>query len=242
MLKIHTHHIMALLAVLAVIWGAIGTFLIVERETALKAAEREVSNLAQALERQSFWLFANVEQLLRTVRHDIESDPNQFDLSRSLAQQSLLLDVAVEVSVVDHDGFLVASTLGVPSDYRTSYLDRAHISVHVAQDTGAAFVGLPIVGRNSGKWSLPVSMRVNAPDGGFDGVVVVSLDPYAISSQLRAFDLGPSGVATLAGLDGVVRTRSRTTPEDANGESTKNRGRCSSSGAACTLKRSDFSK
>src|SRR4051812_25644285 len=56
--------ITALLAVLAVIWGAIGTFLIVERETALKAAEREVSNLAQALERQSFWLFANVEQLL----------------------------------------------------------------------------------------------------------------------------------------------------------------------------------
>ncbi|MGF7209684.1 PAS domain S-box-containing protein [Skermanella aerolata] len=217
MLNIRISHITALLTVLAVIWGAIGTFLIVERETALKAAEREVSNLAQALERQSFWLFANAEQLLRTVRHDIETDPGQLDLKRSLAQQALLLDVAVQVSVVDRDGFLAASTLDMPPDDRTSYLDQTHVSVHIARDTGAAFVGLPVMGRNSGKWSLPVSMRVNAPDGGFGGVVVVVLDPYAISNQLRAFDFGPGGIATLAGHDGVVRTRSRTTIEDPNG-------------------------
>jgi PAS domain S-box-containing protein len=217
MIRLRGRYVTTLLCVLALIWGVLGAFLAVERAGILSSAEREVRSHALALERQSYWLFANVEQLLRAIRKDLEDDADRFDLGASLSRYALPAEITVQVAVIDRAGFLVASNLGVTPGDTTNYLDRPHVSVHVARDTGQVFIGTPVVGRNSGRWSIPVSVRVNGPDGGFAGVVVVSVDPFAISAHYRALDLGEGGVATLVGRDTIIRARSRSTPEDPTG-------------------------
>jgi signal transduction histidine kinase/DNA-binding NarL/FixJ family response regulator len=208
--------LLALFAALALLWGAITGFLHLERNTLLRAAERDVSNLSLAFEEQSFWLFSTVDQLLRAVKADLESDPTNFDLQRVMLRQSSPAGAGVEVSVIDAAGYLMASTRGLGPDARiTNYLDRAHVLAHIDRDSGGIFIGAPIVGRTSGRHFMPVSLRINRPDGSFGGVAVAAIDPSYLANYYRRLDLGDSGIVSIVGLDGMVRARSGEGDNDA---------------------------
>lgn len=201
--------LLALFAALALLWGAITGFLKLERSTLLRAAERDVSNLSLAFEEQSFWLFSTVDQLLRAVKADLESDPANFDLKRVMLRQSSPAGAGVEVSVINAAGYLQASTRGLGPDARiTNYLDRAHVLAHIDRDSGGIFIGPPIIGRLSGRHSVPVSLRINRPDGSFGGVAVAAIDPSYLANYYRRLDLGNSGIVSIVGMDGMVRARS----------------------------------
>ncbi len=217
MVQLRGRRLIALGAVLAALWLGLAGLLWLERARTLAGAERELSNLALALERQTYWLFATVEQVLNAVKDDAEKPSEPFNLAATLARHPLPPDIAVQVSVIDGNGFLAASNLGVRPGDRTTYLDRAHVKAHMDDGMGGMYIGPPVIGRNSGRWSLPASVRIEAPGGGFGGVAVVSLDPMALSAQYRSIDLGPGGVAALLGRDGIVRARSTSTPEDPAG-------------------------
>lgn len=69
------------------------------------------------------------------------------------------------------------------------------------------YISVPVQGRNSGKLSILITRRITAADGSFGGVIVVSIDPSCFSQFFNKVDLGPHGVVTLLGLDGIVRAR-----------------------------------
>ncbi len=52
-----------------------------------------------------------------------------------------------------------------------------------------------------------MSRRLNAPDGSFAGVLIVSLDPYYLARFYETVDLGVGGTVMLVGRDGIVRAR-----------------------------------
>lgn len=201
--------VLVLITALALLWAGVGYFIWLERQRAIGMAERDVSNLALAFEEQCFWLISSVDQLLRATKAQFEADPSGFDIAPILRRQSLPPGFTVQMSVVGADGYLLSSSIGLGPDARiTNYLDRVHIATHIRQDTGMLFIGPPIIGRLSGKWSLPVSLRLNKPDGSFGGVVVVAIDPFYLSVYHRRLDLGRDGVVTIIGTDGVIRARS----------------------------------
>jgi PAS domain S-box-containing protein len=63
------------------------------------------------------------------------------------------------------------------------------------------------MGRIGGRWLMPISRRINTPDGAFGGVVSIGVDPHYFSNFYRDIDLGKEAVVTLAGNDGFVRSR-----------------------------------
>ncbi|MFV3130244.1 ATP-binding protein [Niveispirillum sp. KHB5.9] len=201
--------LLVLASTLILIWAGTGSLLWLERERALDQARRDVANLALAFEEQSFWILSTVEQTLRTARAEYEAAPATFSLPEFMHQHTMPQGFTVQLSLVGADGYLMDSTLGMGPEARiTNYLDRAHIAVHVHQDTGTIFVGPPIVGRLSGKWSLPISLRLNQPDGSFGGVIVMAVDPFYLSNYFHKLDLGQEGVVNILGMDGIVRARS----------------------------------
>lgn len=194
---------------LTLIWGGTGLLLWLERERTLDLARRDVANLALAFEEQSFWILSTVEQTLRSAKAEFETDPAGFDLRRFMRKHTMPEGFAVQMSVVGPDGYLIDSSLGMGPEARiTNYLDRAHIAVHVARDTGGIFIGPPIVGRLSGKWSLPISLRMNNLDGSLAGIVILAIDPFYLSAYFHKLDLGDDGVVNLLGIDGIIRARS----------------------------------
>ncbi|MDG5496519.1 ATP-binding protein [Niveispirillum sp. BGYR6] len=212
--------LLALFAALALLWGAIIGFLHLERGTLLRAAERDVTNLSLAFEEQSFWLLSTVDQLLRAVKADLEADAQHFDLARVIRRQNSPAGASVEVSVIDAAGYLLASTRGLGPDARiTNYLDRAHVLAHLDRDSGGIFIGPPIIGRLSGRHSVPVSLRINRPDGSFGGVAVAAINPADLANYYRRLDLGKSGVVSIVGMDGMVRARSGEEDGDTTGKS-----------------------
>jgi PAS domain S-box-containing protein len=210
MRSISSRSILALLTALIVLWSGVGYMVWRERQRAIEVANRDITNLSLAFEEQSFWLLSTVEQLLRTVKYEAEHGGGAAsDIAALLRRQSAPNEFAIQVSIVDKDGYLTASSLGLGEDATiVSYIERIHISVHIERDTGEVFIGPPIIGRRSGKWSLPITLRINNPDGSFGGVAVASVDPFYLSAYYRRLDLGQDGLVTLLGADAIIRARS----------------------------------
>jgi diguanylate cyclase (GGDEF)-like protein/PAS domain S-box-containing protein len=80
--------------------------------------------------------------------------------------------------------------------------------VHQARGArDALHVSVPVLGRVSNSWQVPLSRRLVNKDGSFAGVVVLSVDPGYFTRFYRKADIGAHGLVTLVGLDGVVRAR-----------------------------------
>lgn len=152
-----------------------------------------------------------VEQTLQFVRASYLHDPSGFDPAVWSQNSPFLADLVFQISVIDKDGYLVASNISGTAS-RVYLGDREHFRVHKERRTDELFISKPVLGRVSGKWSIQLTRPIIAADGAFDGVVVVSLDPKYLTHFYLSVDLGHEGVALLVGLDGIIRARVAAVP------------------------------
>lgn len=110
----------------------------------------------------------------------------------------------LQVAVIGRDGRLTWST--VPDFAPVDLSDREHFRVH-AEGMRGPFVSAPLVGRASGRASIQITRGIWDAGGAFRGVVVVSLDPMAMSRALGRANPADDSVVTLVRLDGTVLAR-----------------------------------
>lgn len=200
--------ILSLLAAVFLLWTVLGGFLLVERRHVLDAAERDVGNLSLAFQEQSFWLLSTVEQALRAVRVAVEAGTPSVDLHQMLLRQQLPPELTLRIAVIDSTGYVVAATENPGPEARiTSLIDEPYVVPHLDRDIGGILVAPPQRDRHTGQWLLPISMRLNRPDGGFAGVVLGTVNPLYLSAFYNQLDLGPDGTVTIVGTDGLIRAR-----------------------------------
>ena len=192
--------------VLAALWGGLYFQLEKGRNLTLAGAERDASNFAIAFEEHIVRTLKAIDQATAHFRIEFERERGPFDFAAWLKAHAALRDVALQVAVVDGDRDVLWSSLG-PIEGRVDLSDREHVRVHFERDSGELHIGLPVVGRVSGQWSIQLSRRLNKEDGSFGGVIVVSLDPGYLSGFYRSIDIGFEGVVTVIGRDGIVRAR-----------------------------------
>ncbi len=193
------------LVVLLVV-GGVAQQLSSEKAAIIEEARKHTSNLARAFEEHIRRTVKEVDQSLLVLKRGYESDPQGFKLWEWPGKDLLLQDLSVQIAMADKDGVLVGTTEG-PAPVTASVKNEDYFLYHLSRADNALFIGKPVKGGGAGHWSIPMSRRLNGPDGSFAGVLIVSLDPYYLARFYETVDLGAGGTVMLVGRDGIVRAR-----------------------------------
>ena len=184
--------------------------MLVERDyqQTMSRGERDTANLTRIIAEQTARAIGGADELLNFAAYDLyrlgPASASLRDVFRNAVSNSELL---VQLSVTDADGNLLQTSVD-DAPARVNLADREHFRVHKEGRVQGLFISRPVFGRASGKWSIQLSRRVNAPGGGFGGIIVASIDPFYFTRIFNTLDVGPQGIVMMAGYDGILRARS----------------------------------
>lgn len=110
-----------------------------------------------------------------------------------------------ELFVYGADGRRLATSL--PALLKGSNADREFFIYHRSHADRATRIGKPIRSRSSGVLTIPLTRRIEHPDGSFAGVAMASLKLDFFGRFYDSFDVGRTGTIILAIDDGTLLYR-----------------------------------
>ncbi len=200
----------ATLVIAAGLWAAALALAHYDDAEAMARAERDTGNLARVVAEQATRTLAEADQILLFLIDDYHEHGDSWTpgLTRMLRQAVERSGILLQLAVIDGHGDLIHTSVE-DAPARVHLADREHFRVHVNNPNAGLFIGKPVFGRASGKWSVQLTRRIDNGDGSFAGVLVASIDPFYFSRSLEELDVGPNGAVAIVGTDGVLRARSQ---------------------------------
>ncbi|MGO4331261.1 ATP-binding protein [Cupriavidus sp. 2TAF22] len=189
------------------IWCALAGWALWDRATELRHVHAGLARVAALLGEHAEGTLSEADQLASLVGGAVAERGPALPLAQWMRSGYLVVEPFLEVSVLDRAGTLRAST---SAGFASPELgDRQYVSLHEKRARPMLYVGIPVAGHMSGRWSMQLSKGIVDPASGrFLGAVVVSLDPGRLSDFYARAGLGASGTVLLAGTDDyVVRAR-----------------------------------
>jgi signal transduction histidine kinase/DNA-binding response OmpR family regulator len=212
--------LLAAMVLLLVVCGSVTVLLWNSWNETVKAEVRQNTNLASVLQEQTLRVISTVDQATLRLQEAVRDGTfNPADLPRLANETGLAPGILVQLGLVGPDGRFVASNLDIDAGKtgRVDLSEREHIRVHLRPDSvpaaaaslseGGLFIGKPVLGKVSGRWTIQLSRRIDAANGQLLGVAVASVDPGYFEGVYRGVALGAQGLVSLVGLDYVVRAR-----------------------------------
>ncbi len=191
------------LSMIAACWIGMAFVMSLERGKILEGAIQQSDNLVRLFEDNTVQTFERFDRTILLLRKSLEDDPEHFDLREWAKRTALVGDLTIQLAVIGADGYAVATTV----EYKGPPIyigDREHFRVHAETDEDKLFISKPVMGRASAQWSIQFSRRVRGRDGGFGGIIVISIDPNFVEKFYETVDLGLQGSVALRNLDNVV--------------------------------------
>jgi diguanylate cyclase (GGDEF)-like protein len=190
------------LCLLTAIWGTTLSVLKVRRADAEHAAAVSSRELLGTYEAQVVRALGEIDEALNLVKLWTDHDTLGRHTLAQLKDKGLLPpDLLFTVSIADAKGVIMESTRPI------ALASVADQDVYRHQlDSEVFFIGQLPRGP-TGDAKLQFSRRLSAPNGAFDGIVMVTVDASYFVSGYDAAKLGEHGVLGLLGMDGVFRVR-----------------------------------
>ncbi|MBB3122202.1 sensor domain-containing diguanylate cyclase [Pseudoduganella violacea] len=182
------------------------------RARTIQLAQSEVAtaNLAQAVGQHAYDTIKAADTVLVGLVERIESDtPSDIDYERThqlLVQRVAELPQLHGIFVYGADGSWLVNSQPVLLKNQNN-ADREYFKFHQAHPDLGPHIGVPVRSKSTGEWILPVSRRINAPDGAFAGVVLTTIRMDYFIEFYRRFDIGKSGAILLALDNGTMLVR-----------------------------------
>jgi diguanylate cyclase (GGDEF)-like protein len=85
--------------------------------------------------------------------------------------------------------------------------DREYFVFHRTHADLGPHIGVPVQSRSTGKWVIPVSRRIDKPDGSFGGVVLATIGVDFFKAFYDSLEIGKLGAAALVSDSGVMMLR-----------------------------------
>jgi diguanylate cyclase (GGDEF)-like protein len=197
----------ALLAAFCVLLPVIcGWSLWTAREAQLEETSASTANMALALAAQAETSFKVADVVLAETVERVEQDGAEGAAGERLRQRFQHITAhSAEVHglfVYGADGSWQVATQAQPPQANNA--DREYFRYHQANPDRRSHVGKPVRSRSSGVMVIPVSRRIDRPDGSFGGVALVTLDLGFFGRFYDRFDVGRQGTILLALDDGTL--------------------------------------
>lgn len=215
-------HLVAVFAVALVALAWIGVVVVLQAKyaDAIDAEIRQNQNLARALQEQTVRVLASVDQATLRMRDSVASGEFKPEMFVRFANETgMAPEILTQLTFIGPDGRFRGSNLD-PTGERTEHVDlseREHVRAHLRVETireavgqfskSGLFIGKPVLGKVSGKWTIQLSRKITSPEGKVLGVVVASLNPGYLEDVYGRVLLGEEGAVTLVGDDLSVRAR-----------------------------------
>jgi diguanylate cyclase (GGDEF)-like protein len=191
-----------------ILMGLHGWSLLVAREGQLKDTATSTANMTRALASHAERSLNIAGTVLAEMSERIAHDRDQLDTERMHNRLADIVRTSPEIQelfVYDARGMRLATSL--PTLLAGSNMDRPFFRYHMTHADPGPHIGQPMLSRSSGILTIPVSRRINRPDGSFGGVVMASLRLDFFGTFYDSFDLGRTGTIILALDDGTLLYR-----------------------------------
>ncbi|TKC88070.1 GGDEF domain-containing protein [Trinickia terrae] len=168
------------------------------------------SNLARAMTQQADDTFKEADTALVDIAERVRVDgTGEKALARLRSVMILRRQELAQLDglfVYDEHGKWIASSTSTPLN-KFNNADREYFIFHQNNPGLGPHIGIPVVSRSSGKRVIPVSRRIDKPDGSFGGVMLATIDIDFFSRFYNTLDIGKSGAVALVLNSGVMLVR-----------------------------------
>jgi signal transduction histidine kinase/CheY-like chemotaxis protein len=203
--RAYSWHLLLIGLVIGLLWAGIGFSLWHERRTAAENAVKDTANLVRTFEEDITRTIEAVDQTLLFLREAYQRDRAGFVQESRASGRAFLDELHARMALSDRNGKLVWSNPG-PSTPEINIADREDFQAQRISTVDALFISKPLIDRLSGKRTIQFVRKLQAPDGSFDGVAVVSLDPGPLTRFHESISIG-NGSILLAMTDGLILVR-----------------------------------
>ncbi len=194
-------------ALIAAVWIAVAILVGKARSDAIADNFRDEYTSAAVFAEQATRTIRLLNSVMQLVAHELAKSPTPNRLKELVDEKVVTLDTLVLMSFIGADGRTMGSSRG-PDPNRTDLSDREHIRVQLDHKVDGLFIGKPVLGRVSGKWSIQLTRRVEDASGHTLGVLVASIDPHYFERFWKRVAGSRQDVDELIGLDAALRARS----------------------------------
>jgi diguanylate cyclase (GGDEF)-like protein/PAS domain S-box-containing protein len=175
-------------------------------------AVHDTANLARAFEEHIVRSLQAFDQTLLIARDAYLRSGAGFDLPQWVIESKFRTDVALNISIADRDGQIIATN--VNTELAPVHVgDREHFRIHAGRNTDELHISRPLIGRVTGRLSLLLTRRISDATGAFAGTILLTVDPAYFTSFYQSVDIGKHGTVQLVGTDGIIRARAAGTDQ-----------------------------
>lgn len=187
------------------------------RRLELSNAAIATSNNAHTLAEQANSSFKMADTVLLSLVDNVEvgglSDTSIDRIRQLMTKHVLQLPALQGLFIYDENGRWMVNSAGARFDGRNNS-DRAYFQFHKTHPSREVHIGGPIVGRTSGVWVIPVSRRIEHPDGSFAGVALATIKIDFFRKIYESLEIGDDGKILMTLNEGTLLLR---VPFDAAG-------------------------
>ncbi len=195
------------LLLLLIVWGAALGQTERDRQATFDAVRNDGDKFSRAFEEHVRQVLKTNDQYIVLMKAEYEGARAVTPLLRHVLKLMAQDPLAVQLALVDAKGKMIVSLL--PYSGNIDFSGFPHFQVHVAAGSDQLFIGRPSPGRFSGIFSIPLSRRLDNPDGSFGGIAYVSVNPKYFTKFYQDMNFDADYVVQVIGLDGIIRASNR---------------------------------
>ncbi|WP_375591701.1 PAS domain S-box protein [Chitiniphilus eburneus] len=170
--------------------------------------ERQQLSLARSLDEHATRTFISVEQGMQNIVESLQGlggvdRAEEYRMHILLRDKTQLTPQTRGLITIDDHGYIRAHGLEYPVR-RVNLADRDYFVYHRAFDDLRLRMDTPVISRTDNLWLIPVTRRIDRPDGSFGGLVLAGVEPEYFLRFYQSLKLTPSTRIELMRADGMV--------------------------------------